>query len=811
MAQLSPDGTKILNYYDRFTGVPFNATKINTWYDGTAMDDSKVDSVIYFKVSSDLGSGYARRDYEGYIDPRWYGLKLDGITDDTDAFNYMFQTIEDNSSILFDNGICKFDTAFLIEKKFISLIGGGTIFTGTIVIGNSNLSAPVFPYSFSAEGLIFDHTLDKKNCFEFVNCQNFSLEKIKTIGSWNTGSKAIAYIQPLDKIQHVNRCSIKASSGFADYLLFADNPINVAPYAGIKMTLGDIEITGNFALECKICNILGFGIDGILSSGNTHFMTSNFYRSQIKNQNIRLVGCNFIRIIGESLFESGLESILFERCRNIVATGLQIAWPGQRDVNYAYGIRLTGKGYTDVNYTTSVISEIICDRCPGTVIKLDEGCQRVIVHGIKGTATGNGSFYYGTSTYPNGLPAGDPNNTPLVSSVTHYCIETHPNIRWCSIHDNTDDNAGFLFGFDESLAIPNRELLIHYNNAGNGGQFESQSNTITALDSGRINTNGKNNIILDIATGVPVITDIINARVGDVVMLYNRNELNISIENNANIQLAFNANTVINRYTTMTLQKRTDKWYEVSKTIPATATPNSLSVSGPSGSSRDFIFRTSGVPRWIERVNSTSESGNNSGSDYELIARNDAGGLLGIVSRIYRATLNWHIGDVANDILPSIFSVNSVTKGSLPFPRMNTTQRDAIVNPSQGLMIENLSLNRIQRFDSVLGSWQDIKEVKGSVVNKVSNYTMQLSDYGANGVATIYLDAAGAPFTLTLLPAAIDIGYTTKVVKIDASPNVITVKGNGSELINNSNTDTTLSIQYASFILDSNGIKHFKF
>lgn len=85
MARLSTDGTTILDNYDRFTDVPFNATKTTTWRDGTPMDDSKVDNAIYFKNTASLGGGYSRRSFEGVANVRWWGAKGDGTTDDYTA------------------------------------------------------------------------------------------------------------------------------------------------------------------------------------------------------------------------------------------------------------------------------------------------------------------------------------------------------------------------------------------------------------------------------------------------------------------------------------------------------------------------------------------------------------------------------------------------------------------------------------------------------------------------------------------------------------------------------------------------------
>lgn len=56
--------------------------------------------------------------------------------------------------------------------------------------------------------------------------------------------------------------------------------------------------------------------------------------------------------------------------------------------------------------------------------------------------------------------------------------------------------------------------------------------------------------------------------------------------------------------------------------------------------------------------------------------------------------------------------------------------------------------------------------------------------------------AASGAFTLTLPPAASSEGLVYVILKTDSTANVVTVKGNGAELINAANTYTGLSAQY---------------
>ena len=78
-------GNVIYDNYDRFTGEVFSATVVTSYTDGTAMNDGKVDGIIYFKNNASIGGGYSRRNFTGNAKIKWFGAKGDGTTDDTDA------------------------------------------------------------------------------------------------------------------------------------------------------------------------------------------------------------------------------------------------------------------------------------------------------------------------------------------------------------------------------------------------------------------------------------------------------------------------------------------------------------------------------------------------------------------------------------------------------------------------------------------------------------------------------------------------------------------------------------------------------
>jgi hypothetical protein len=69
---------------------------------------------------------------------------------------------------------------------------------------------------------------------------------------------------------------------------------------------------------------------------------------------------------------------------------------------------------------------------------------------------------------------------------------------------------------------------------------------------------------------------------------------------------------------------------------------------------------------------------------------------------------------------------------------------------------------------------------------------------------TVLGNATTAAFTITLPTAASASGHVMAFKKIDASANAVTIKGNGTELIDAANTNV-LSAQYAFILIQSDG------
>lgn len=69
---------------------------------------------------------------------------------------------------------------------------------------------------------------------------------------------------------------------------------------------------------------------------------------------------------------------------------------------------------------------------------------------------------------------------------------------------------------------------------------------------------------------------------------------------------------------------------------------------------------------------------------------------------------------------------------------------------------------------------------------------------------SVFGNATGGAFTITLPSAASASGHIMAFKKLDASANAVTIKGNGTELIDAANTNV-LSTQYANILIQSDG------
>lgn len=97
--------------------------------------------------------------------------------------------------------------------------------------------------------------------------------------------------------------------------------------------------------------------------------------------------------------------------------------------------------------------------------------------------------------------------------------------------------------------------------------------------------------------------------------------------------------------------------------------------------------------------------------------------------------------------------------------------------------------------------------VKDTNLSISANRTLVIGDYGTSGELTIFVNAASAGVTITLVAAASTTGLTLNVIKTDSSANGVTVSGSNI----NGGTSVSLSTQFASTVLKSNGTQYYIF
>ncbi len=116
--------------------------------------------------------------------------------------------------------------------------------------------------------------------------------------------------------------------------------------------------------------------------------------------------------------------------------------------------------------------------------------------------------------------------------------------------------------------------------------------------------------------------------------------------------------------------------------------------------------------------------------------------------------------------------------------------------------------------NQVAGNWYKIFDEQSVIreqnMTKTASYQVLETDFGNNGQLTIYANATNGPFIITCPPAANMNKLILNVVKVDGTPNEVTVKGSGSEKIGAANTDI-LNTQYQTQTYRSSGVQIFKF
>ena len=331
-----------------------------------------------------------------------YGILGDG-SDETDKIQEFFDSLPisdglggastpidySRTTVEFPKGTYKF-SQINIRKYGIKLIGSGVI-DGTIKIGRDE---QIFWLDFAIDGLTFHHK-ETKNSIVLKNVRRGEIKNCRFINS----DKAICIENGDDNYsQSTHRINISNNNIVSsNYFLYSE------PYSDINSyTIGDFTVTNN-EVTSKISNITLNGVDGLICSNNTMFM-SGFVKGQLdenKHENIKIYYCNFVNISNNSLFEAGKDAIKIERFQNVNINGNNIAWCGQSV--RGCGISLTNKDNSATQlYNISNIHGNNIDRPSANGVYLDDvgyinvTSNQIISAGSKDFFNGSGGdAYYG--------------------------------------------------------------------------------------------------------------------------------------------------------------------------------------------------------------------------------------------------------------------------------------------------------------------------------------------------------------------------------------------------------------------------------
>lgn len=181
--------------------------------------------------------------YLGYVTPQMYGAKGDGVTDDTEAIQRLFDSIGNGTTVFFPSGVYNVSDSIIVKKSVI--IKGEPMLSKIMVTGNKTL-----PQS----QICYVGTKDNVSIFKTTTWVDLTIDNIALIGNsyttaWNTEEwTAPPYHVYLENVVHENINGIEHTNGgiYPNNCLFAG-------FSGYGLMIGQSQDVPNCAFyQCNV-------------------------------------------------------------------------------------------------------------------------------------------------------------------------------------------------------------------------------------------------------------------------------------------------------------------------------------------------------------------------------------------------------------------------------------------------------------------------------------------------------------------------------------------------------------------------------
>lgn len=275
-------GNTIYNILDKNTGESFSFTKVDKYIDGTSMNQSKCDNIIFIKYENE----YFRRNYEGAVNIKWFGCN---------------ESISNNQVII---------NKVLANYKNVYIPPGEYQFSQTIIVPEN--ASLVGPGKMAVLKLVSKQPTDGISLYRGATLKGFKLDCTETdmdvsaavlINAWNTVESSLGELRIQDIIITGNYPQLQ---GVALKLII--QPDTPQDYSVI-----------NF---CKFYDIDIYGFrDGIFCSleyakgKNISYINANIFENIIIHKCLRPIRLN--NSADEADVVSGKSTIAFNSFKNI--------------------------------------------------------------------------------------------------------------------------------------------------------------------------------------------------------------------------------------------------------------------------------------------------------------------------------------------------------------------------------------------------------------------------------------------------------------------------------------------------------------